>query len=321
MELGIVGLGKIGGNLALQGASKGMRIVGTARPPLRPDLAPAGIEVVPDLPALVGSLTPPRRIYLSVPAGPAVDAVLDQLVPLLAENDVVMDGGNSHFRDSVGRHRRLAEKGIHFVDIGTSGGPNGARHGACFMVGGDAEAVASVKPILEQLALPEAFLHAGPPGAGHYVKLVHNAIEFGMLEAIGEGVALLEKADYDLDLPAVFHNWAHGSVIRGWLIELMEKGLREGPALDEVSPYVEDTGEVNWIIEEATCREVPIPVIAQSVWALMQSRDPERYASKSVALMRNQFGGHPFGPAPSIAQGRRISKVTWAPCREETKTD
>ncbi|HUP57428.1 MAG TPA: NADP-dependent phosphogluconate dehydrogenase, partial [Bdellovibrionota bacterium] len=255
------------------------------------------------------ALEPPRLIFLYVPAGPVVDQVIESLVPLLSRGDVLVDAGNSHFRDSRARQEMLARNGIGFVDCGSSGGPVGARTGGCFMVGGAHDDVRKVEPVLRLLAVPEGYLHAGPPGAGHFVKLIHNAIEFGMLQAIGEGVALLKASqEYSIDLPSLFHNWSHGSVIRGWLIELMEAGLRENPDLARIPPYVEDTGEVNWAVEEALRLEVPVPVIASSIHQLFASRDAAQVAHRAVAILRHGFGGHPFGPNAAIARERHTGK-------------
>lgn len=317
MELGIVGLGKMGGNLALQAQRKGMRVVGVSRPPVREDLAQSGVQVLSDLKALRDALTPPRRVYLSVPAGPAVDAVLAELRDVLESGDIVMDGGNSHYQDSARRHAFMADKGVQYLDVGTSGGPGGALNGACFMVGGDRQAFEQVQTMLETLAVPEGVVYVGPPGAGHYVKLVHNGIEFGMLQAIGEGVALLTKGPYELDLLPILHNWNHGSVIRSWLVELLEDALREGANLAQVPGYVEDTGEVNWLVQDAARMEIAIPVIAQAVWQLIQSRESQHVAMQAVALMRHQFGGHPFGPFDPIAEERRVGRVTWDPFAAE----
>jgi 6-phosphogluconate dehydrogenase len=238
-----------------------------------------------------------------------VDHVIESIVPNLSRGDILVDAGNSHFRDSRARQAGLAQRGIGFVDGGSSGGPVGARTGACFMVGGAPEDVERVEPILLRLSVPEGYLHAGPPGAGHFVKLIHNAIEFGMLQAIGEGVALLKASEYSIDLPALFHNWAHGSVIRGWLVELMEKGLRDFPDLGSVPSFVEDTGEVNWAIEEALKLEVPTPAISASINELFASRDSARVAHRAVSLLRHGFGGHPFGPDAAIAHERKTGKV------------
>jgi 6-phosphogluconate dehydrogenase len=229
--------------------------------------------------------------------GDATEAVCRSLQRVLAAGDVVCDGGNSHWSDSRRRHAFFAESRVRFLDVGTSGGISGARHGACFMAGGDRDAYELVAPILRDLAVDaDAVTFVGEPGSGHFVKLVHNAIEFGMLQAIGEGVELLLRSDYELSLPELFHNWQHGSVIRGWLIELMEKALREHD-LAELSTYVEDTGEVKWVLDWALERDIPTPVVSASQTALMQYRDVDTAAAKAVALLRHQFGGHPLHSA------------------------
>jgi len=312
MEFGIIGLGRMGANLALQALDNGMRVVGFdpgIASERKAELVSKGVELSAQIEDLARMLLPPRRVLLYVPAGPAVDQVLKQLLGILNRGDVVVDGGNSHFRDSQVRQRRAAKHGIGFVDCGTSGGLEGARWGACFMTGGDEGPVKMVEPILKALSVPEGYIHAGGPGAGHFVKLVHNGIEFGMLQAIGEGFALLRKSEYEMDISALFHTWAHGSVIRGWLVELMERGLRAQEDVANVSSYVEDTGEVNWLVEEALKLEVPIPVIAESVMALFKCRDSDNDAPKAVAIMRHEFGGHPFGRAEAIARERQTGKV------------
>ena len=312
MEFGIIGLGRMGTNLGLQAVEKGLRVVGfdpgidSGR---QEELQRKGMQVSDEIEGLIERLRPPRIVFLYVPAGPTVDQVLTQLVELLNEGDVVVDGGNSHFRDSQVRHRRLARRGIGYVDCGTSGGPEGAREGACFMVGGERGPVEIVEPTLKTLAVPEGYIHVGGPGAGHFAKLVHNGIEFGMLQAIGEGFALLRKSEYEIDIAALLHTWVHGSVIRGWLIELMEHGLHREGGIADVSSYVEDTGEVNWLVEEALRMEVPIPVISESVMALFQSRDSDSDSAKAVAIMRHEFGGHPFGRAEAVARERKTGKV------------
>ncbi|MEE8173908.1 MAG: decarboxylating 6-phosphogluconate dehydrogenase [Dehalococcoidia bacterium] len=314
MEFGIVGLGKMGTNLALQAVGKGIRVVGfdpgidSGR---EEELRNEGVELSAAIKGLMELLRPPRTVFLYVPAGPTVDQVLRELVALLDEGDIVLDGGNSHFRDSQARQRRLARHGIGYVDCGTSGGLEGARQGACFMVGGEVDVVKVVEPVLKALAVPGGYTHVGKPGAGHFAKLVHNGIEFGMLQAIGEGFALLRKSEYEIDIAALFHTWAYGSVIRGWLVELMARGLRERQkeGMANVSSYVEDTGEVNWLIEEALRMEVPIPVISESVMALFRSRDEDSAAAKAVAVLRHEFGGHPFGRAEAVARERRLGQV------------
>jgi 6-phosphogluconate dehydrogenase len=243
-----------------------------------------------------------------LPAGKTVDTVLNELIPFLEKGDVVMDGGNSFYLDSIERERMMWEEGIYFLDCGTSGGLEGARYGACFMVGGREEGVRIAEPILTALAVKDGYIHTGRPGTGHFVKLVHNGIEFGMLQAIGEGVELLTKSDFKLDLAAIFKNWSNGSVIRGWLVELMEKGLRE-QGLAKTESYIEDTGEVNWLVQDAINKEIPIPVISQSVMELFKSRMKESDAYKSIALMRHGFGGHPFGRDEGIIEERKTSRI------------
>ena len=308
MELGIIGLGNMGGNLALQCIDKGIRVVGKARGP-KPHLTEKGVKVVKDYDEFVRSLKPSRVIYLSLPAGPTIDKVLKELAPHLDKGDVIMDGGNSYYKDSIRREAELSKLGIYFVDCGTSGGVDGARYGACFMVGGKPEAIKLCEPVLKALDVEGGYIHTGEPGSGHFVKLVHNGIEFGMLQAIGEGVELLRRSDFDLNLRDIFRNWSHGSVIRGWLVELMEKGLGEIKDLKDVPDYVEDTGEVNWLVQEAVEKEIPIPVITHSVIQLFRSREKESDAAKAVAIMRHGFGGHPYGKDEYIAKERKTSRI------------
>ena len=294
MICGMIGLGRIGGNLALQAMEKGHQVVGYSKSDKELNsLAKEGLEPTTSIQFLVKELESPRIIFLYVPHGDPTDEVCKELKQYLKTGDIVIDGGNSHWKKSVSRYQEFKERGIHFLDCGTSGGVEGALKGACFMVGGDAVAYSIVAPLFKDLAVPEGALHVGPAGSGHFSKLIHNAIEFGMLQAIGEGVALLQASNYKFNLPQLMHNWSNGSVIRGWLIELMEAGLRENK-LEDLSSHVEDTREVRWAVEFALEKEVWIPVIAQSELALYRSRDPENVSAKSVALMRNGFGGHPL---------------------------
>jgi 6-phosphogluconate dehydrogenase len=307
MQLGIIGLGKMGGNLALQATEKKIQVIGKARSK-KPELEKQGVKVVTDYESFAGFMKRPRIVYLSLPAGPTVDGVLDDLVPHLEMGDVIMDGGNSFYVDSIEREKKMQEKGIYFLDCGTSGGLEGARHGACFMVGGKEEGIKIAEPILTALAVKDGYVYTGQPGTGHFVKLVHNGIEFGMLQSIGEGVELLRKSGFELDLAAIFKNWSNGSVIRSWLVELMEKGLRE-QGLTKTESYIEDTGEVNWLVQDAINKEIPIPVISQSIMELFKSRMNESDAYKSIALMRHGFGGHPFGKDEGIIKERKTSRV------------
>ena len=308
-EIGIVGLGKMGGALALQAMDKGIRVAGNDVSPASDELTEAGLAWVADPAGFREALATPRAVFLYVPAGPVCDQLIDRLCEELEDGDLIVDAGNSYWGDSIRRHARVAERGLRFCDLGTSGGVSGARHGACFMIGGEREAVERVEPMLIELAVPDGYVHAGPPGAGHFTKLVHNGIEFGMLQAIGEGIDLLEHYRDELDIPEVLRCWRHGSVIRSWLIDLMEAGYRERGGLGEVPAYVEDTGEVDWLVSDAMDMEVSVPVIAQAVMQLIASRDTERDAPRAIALMRHGFGGHPFGPSEPIQRERRTGRI------------
>ena len=221
----------------------------------------------------------------------------------------MIDGGNSYWGDSIKRAQKLKEQGVYFVDCGTSGGVDGARKGASFMAGGEAEAMEHVAPVLKDLAVENGFVHAGAPGSGHFVKLVHNGIEFGMLQAIGEGMDLLSHYRDELNFAEILKVWNHGSVIRSWLIELMAKMYNEKQGFESVPSYIEDTGEVNWLVTDAMRMEVPVPVIAQSVMQLFASRDTSRISDKAIAMMRHGFGGHPFGEDEGIKYERKFGKI------------
>lgn len=294
-QFGVVGLGRMGANLARRAMERGHRVVGYNRSPDKAQaLAHEGLEPAESIEDLAAKLSPPRIVFVYVPHGAPTESVCRALRPVLAPGDIVADAGNSYWLDSQRRHGFFAEAGIRFLDIGTSGGVSGARHGACFMTGGDSGAYDVVAPILRDLAVDDqGTLFVGPPGAGHFVKLVHNAIEFGMVQAIAEGVELLQRSDYPLDLPPLFTNWLHGSVIRSWLVELMGRALQEQADLGALSTYVEDTGEVKWVLDWALDQDIPTPVTSMAQMMLMQYRDQDSVTAKAVALLRNQYGGHP----------------------------
>jgi 6-phosphogluconate dehydrogenase len=294
MRFGIVGLGRMGANLARNALEKGHQVVGyDPNEWTRHELASEGVEAADTLSDMVAALPQPRIIFVYVPHGDPVEAVCRQLRPLLQRDDIVGDGGNSHWADSRRRHEFFADAGIRFLDVGTSGGVSGARHGACFMVGGDREAYDIVAPILRDLAVDDqGTFFVGEPGSGHFVKLVHNAIEFGMVQAIAEGVELLQRSGQDLNLVGLFDNWMHGSVIRSWLVELMGRALGDAD-FPGLSTYVEDTGEVKWVLDWALEQDIPTPAVSASQTALMQYRDLDWPGAKAVALLRNQYGGHP----------------------------
>jgi 6-phosphogluconate dehydrogenase len=308
-SFGIIGLGKMGGNLARQALSKKFSVAGYTQSGPPPDLVLAGLVAAKNLAELAAALQHPRIIFLYIPAGEAVDKTLDELSAILDAGDIVADGGNSYWGDSIRRHARLRRRGIQFVDLGTSGGPGGALEGACFMAGGDRDAVAKLEPILKALSVEGGYVHAGGSGAGHFVKLVHNGIEFGMLQAIAEGVDLLEHFRETLPIADVLECWRHGSVVRSWLVDLMARSYREGGGLANVPAYVGDTGEVNWLVDDALHMDVPVPVITQSVVQLIASRDSRKDWARAIAMMRHGFGGHPYGPDKGVEQERRTGRV------------
>jgi len=308
-EFGLVGLGRMGANLARQALGKGFRVVAYDRRSPPRDLLEQGLVAIESLEGFREHLSRPRAIFLYIPAGPAVDGLIDDLAGRLEPGDIIVDGGNSYWGDSIRRHARLKPPGIQFVDLGTSGGVEGALHGACFMAGGETAAISRVEPILTALAVDGGYVHAGPPGAGHFTKLVHNGIEFGMLQAIAEGVDLLEHYPERLDIAAVLRCWRHGSVIRSWLIDLMDEAYRAEDGLQKIPPFVEDTGEVNWLVDDALHFEVPVPVIAQAVMQLFASRDADKHWARAIAMMRHGFGGHPYGSDAAIVRERREGRI------------
>jgi 6-phosphogluconate dehydrogenase len=308
-NFGIVGLGKMGADLALNALHHGYGVTGMDAHAIPRELTAKGFKAAADAKQLAAVLSAPRFVMIYVPAGPAVDAVLDELAAALQPGDIIADGGNSYWGDSIRRHARLKAKGLHFVDAGTSGGPGGALDGACFMIGGEDEPVVMIEPILRRLAVEGGYVRAGGPGAGHFVKLVHNGIEFAMLEAIGEGIDLLTNYRDRLPIADILTCWRHGSVIRSWLVDLMESMYRQKGGLASVPSYVEDTGEVNWLVDDALHMEVPIPVITQSVVQLLASRDSKHDAARAIAMMRHGFGGHPFGKDAGIAHERHTGRI------------
>ncbi len=308
-EFGVVGLGRMGGNLARQAMEKGMRVVGFTRRDAPKDMIEAGLVEIRSYALFREELSPPRAVFVYVPAGPLVDDILDQIASRLEPGDILVDGGNSYWGDSIRRSRKYKERGLHLVDLGTSGGVEGARHGACFMAGGEREAVVRIEPMLLELAIEGGYVHAGPPGSGHFVKLVHNGIEFGMLQSIAEGMDLLEHYRDKLNIADVIRCWRFGSVIRSWLIDLMEAAYRSNGGMGKIPPFVEDTGEVNWLVNDALRMEVPVPVIAQAVMQLFASRDDQKHWARAIAMMRHGFGAHPYGPDEAIVKERREGQV------------
>ena len=291
MDIGMVGLGRMGGNMARRLQRGGHRVVGFDPGPGSVE----GLEMVASLDALVQALPSPRVVWMMVPAGAPVDATLEVLLPLLQPGDVVVDGGNSNYRDSERRAARCRDAGVHLLDCGTSGGIWGLEEGYSLMVGGDAEAAALLRPVFETLApAPDrGWGHVGPSGAGHFAKMVHNGIEYGMMQAYAEGFAILERKDaMALDLAQVGRIWQHGSVVRSWLLDLAVEALDANPGLEGIAPYVADSGEGRWTVAEAIELDVSAPVITLSLLERLRSREKDSYADKMLAALRQGFGGH-----------------------------
>ncbi|MCW6008895.1 decarboxylating 6-phosphogluconate dehydrogenase [Micromonospora sp. CPCC 205371] len=285
MQLGLVGLGRMGGNMRGRLRAAGHEVIGYDRNP--------EVSDVESMAGLVERLPSPRVVWVMVPAG-VTDATIDELSGLLSDGDLIIDGGNSRFSDDAPRAERLGKLGIGYMDVGVSGGVWGLENGYALMVGGDAEHVTRLAPIFEALK-PEGqfgFVHAGPVGAGHYAKMVHNGIEYGLMHAYAEGYELLTKSELITDVPGVIKSWREGSVVESWLLDLLDRALDADPELAALSGYTEDTGEGRWTVEEAIRLAVPMNVIAASLFARFVSRQDDSPAMKAVAALRNQFGGH-----------------------------
>jgi 6-phosphogluconate dehydrogenase len=298
MEIGIIGLGRMGGNMARRLMRGGHNIIAFNRSwgPVE-KLVKEGAVGVRTLRELAQKLKTPRVIWLMIPAGDPVDGTIEDLVPLLSKGDIIIDGGNSYYKDTMRRAEGLAGKGLEYVDVGTSGGIWGLSEGYSLMIGGKNTVVESLSPIFRTLApaLDRGWGYVGPHGAGHFAKMVHNGIEYGMMQALAEGFAILErKKDFGLNLEQVAQIWRHGSVVRSWLLDLTARVFAESRTLDEIAPYVADSGEGRWTIFEAIDLDVPAPVITLSLMQRLRSRDKRSFADRLLAAMRNQFGGHPL---------------------------
>ena len=293
MELGMIGLGRMGANMTERLVLAGHRVISYDRVPeaiqRAVDKGAAGAHSLADF---TKQLSSPRTIWLMVPAGDPVDETLEQLLPHLEKGDILVDGGNSNYKDSIRRAEKLKQQGMHFVDVGTSGGIWGLKVGYCMMVGGEKEIVDRLEPIFKTLAPKDGYAHVGPNGAGHFVKMIHNGIEYGMLQAYGEGFELLNASPFDLDLGNIAHLWNQGSVVRSWLLELAESALRKDPQLSSIKGYVEDSGVGRWAVLEAIERDVPASVLALSLFARFASRQEDAFSAKVIAALRNEFGGH-----------------------------
>lgn len=300
MKLGMVGLGRMGGNMAERLRRHGHEVVGYQRSPEGRD--------VESLDQLVAALTtePRRIVWLMVPAGAPTDQTIEALADLLDSGDLVVDGGNTRFSDSQRHHALLARRGIAFVDAGVSGGVWGLEEGYCIMTGGDAADIADLRPFLDALVTPGGFAHLGPAGAGHYAKMVHNGVEYAMMQAFAEGYELLaakSAGDLPIDIPATLEVWRHGSVVRSWLLDLFAEAVADDPALESVRGYADDSGEGRWTVQEGIEHAVATPAIAAALYARFVSRQDDSPAMKAIAIMRNAFGGHP------VRSGSRAERV------------
>lgn len=293
LHIGMIGLGKMGMNLVQNMRDHGIAVTAyDLNTAARTQVAAYGATAVDSLAALVRALTPPRIVWLMVPAGTPTEQSIETLTGLLSPDDVLIDGGNSFYKDSQRRAAALSAQGIHFFDAGTSGGMAGARRDGNFMIGGEADVFPRIAPLFQAIAAPNGYLFTGPAGSGHYLKMVHNGIEYGMMQAIGEGFEVLAKSEYDYDNAAVAKMWNHGSVIRSWLMGLAENAFTADPNLTAIKGVMHSSGEGAWTVEEGIRLHVPTPAISAALMARYRSEAPDAMSGKVVAALRNQFGGH-----------------------------
>lgn len=293
MKIGIIGLGKMGLNMALNLQDNGVSVTGfDLSKEAQAKAEGYNLPVMPSLEELLNGFDEQVILLLSLPAGEITNSTVKSLCEKLSPGDIIIEAGNAKYHDSVENYTLAKEQGIGFLDCGTSGGMEGARYGACLMIGGDQEVFDQAEPFFEKLATEKGYLYTGKPGSGHYLKMVHNGIEYGMMQAIGEGFDVLHASDYDYDLEQVASVFNHGSVIRSWLTELLQKSFSEDAKLQEIKGVADASGEGKWTVEEALRLDIPVPVIATSLFARNSSKIDDSFTMKTVATMRNQFGGH-----------------------------
>lgn len=294
MELGITGLGRMGANMARRWLRSGYRVIvhNRSRGPID-ELAAAGATPAYTFEELVAALAPPRAIWVMLPAGDVTERAIETLAGLMSPGDTIIDAGNTMYKDDMRRAEALKTRGIQYIDQGTSGGIWGLELGYCLMVGGEPDVVARLEPAFRALAPENGYLHCGPVGSGHFVKMVHNGVEYGMMQAYAEGFDIMRsKTEFNLDMHKIAAVWNHGSVVRSWLLELAEEAFRQDPGLESIKGYVEDSGEGRWTIQSAIELDVPAPVITLSLFERFHSRQPESFAAKVLAALRKGFGGH-----------------------------
>ncbi len=293
MELGFIGLGRMGMNMVVRLVQGGHRVVVYNRSPEKVREAEGhGAVGTTSVADLVARLKPPRAVWVMVPAGTVTQEMIDTVVRHLDRDDIVIDGGNTNFHDDVRRAEALKPLGLHYMDVGTSGGIWGLQVGYCLMVGGEEAVFRHLEPLFRTLAPENGYGHMGAHGAGHYVKMIHNGIEYGMMQAIAEGFALMHKSSYGLDLPRIANLWMQGSVVRSWLVELAGRALEEDPALGKIRGWVEDSGEGRWTVQDAIDQSVPAWTITAALFTRFRSREEDSFADRMLAALRNQFGGH-----------------------------
>ena len=295
MQIGMIGLGRMGMNMAIRLLRGGHKVVAYNRTPDKVDeVVKKGAKGVYSLEELVKILKPPRALWFMLPAGKTTDEHIDQLRPLLAKGDILVEGGNSFYKDDIRHARELEPYGIHYLDAGVSGGIWGLKIGYCLMIGGDPKIYRRLEPLFKTLAPKDGYLYCGSTGAGHFVKMTHNGIEYGMMSAYGEGFELLRASLYgkNLDLAKVAHLWNQGSVVRSWLLELAESAFKKDRNLSSIKGYVEDSGEGRWTVQQAIDMAVPAPVISASLFQRFRSRQADSFSDKLLAALRNEFGGH-----------------------------
>ncbi|OFU51888.1 6-phosphogluconate dehydrogenase [Aerococcus sp. HMSC10H05] len=295
MKIGIIGLGKMGANLALNALDHNWDIIGyDASAQARETAKQQEIPTVDSQEDLLDALDQQKIVLLSTPAGKVTNQILQDLASKLQVGDIIIDSGNSKYKDTLLRGEELLDKGIYLLDCGTSGGIDGARNGVNLMIGGDPKAFKIVEPFFSDIACKDGYLYSGPAGSGHYLKMVHNGIEYGMMQAIGEGFSVLEASHYDFDFAAVSKLWNNGSVIRSWLMALLEESFNEDHQLDNIVAKIDSSGEAKYTVEEALALEVPVPIIAQSLFVRNDSQLPNSFSNKVVSALRSGFGGHPI---------------------------